>query len=71
MTEAKGWTPEPTMLLAWFINSLTRRMDFVCELTTPVYVSAASVSRVFCCAHIAPKTFCCKSFEVINSLECL
>jgi len=71
MTETQGWTPEPMLPVAWFIKSLTRRMDFVCELTTSVYVSVASVSRVFCCRDIAPKTFTCKSFGVINGLECL
>jgi hypothetical protein len=71
MTETQGWTPEPMLLLARFINSLTQRMDFVCELTTAVYVSVATVSRVFCCPPIAPKTFNCKSFGVINGLECL
>jgi hypothetical protein len=71
MTETQGWTPEPMLPVAWFINSLTRRMDFVCELTTSVYVSVASVSRVFCCPAIAPKTFTFKSFGVINGLECL
>jgi hypothetical protein len=71
MTETQGWTPNPMLLLAWFIDSLTRRMDFVCELTTAVYVSVASVSRVFCCPPIAPKTFPFKSFGVINGLECL
>ena len=71
MTETHGWTPDPLLLLARLINSLTRRMDFVCELTTSVYVSVASVSRVFCCPPIATKTFTFKSFGVINGLECL
>ena len=71
MTATQGWTPKVVLLLACLIKSLTRRMDFVCELTTAVYVSVASVSRVFCCPAIAPKTFTLKSFGVINRLECL
>jgi hypothetical protein len=38
-----------------FIKILTRRIEILCELTTEVYGSAPSVSRLFCRRNIAFK----------------
>jgi len=63
-----GWRPF-SVILAWFINILTRRMILVCELTTAVYGPAATVSRVFCCGHIRSKPFGFNDFGVIPWME--
>ena len=57
------------ILLAWFINILTRRIGFVCELTTAVYGPAATVSRVFCYYYMRANTFGLKAFGVIPGTE--
>ena len=69
MTELRGWVTTFTLPLARFISCLTQRMGFVCELTTPVYVPAANVSRFFCSEDIAPKPFSIMGFTGIERAE--
>ena len=69
MNAKRGWEPMSVIPLAWFINILTRRIGFVCELTTAVYGPAATVSRVFCRYYIRPNTFDIKAFGVIARME--
>lgn len=69
MNAERGWKPMSVKLLAWFFNILTRRMGFVCELTTAVYGPAATVSRVFCRYYIRAKLFDIKTFGVIPRTE--
>jgi hypothetical protein len=69
MNARRGWKPFSVIVLAWFINLLTRRMVFVCELTTAVYGPAATVSRVFCYGHIRRKLFAVNAFGVIPWME--
>ena len=69
MSAEKGWEPMSVIPLAWFINVLTRRIGFVCELTTAVYGPAATVSRVFCRYYIRTKLFDIKTFGVIPRTE--
>ena len=69
MKMRRGWEPFSVNALARFIDILTRRIVFVCELTTPVYGPAATVSRVFCYAHIQPKRFGLNAFGVIPWTE--
>lgn len=69
MRVRRGWEPFRVRLLSWFINVLTRRIVFVCELTTSVYGPAANVSRVFCRYYIRPKPFRVNAFGVIPWME--
>ena len=69
MREPRGWKPLSVEVLAWFINVLTRRIVFVCELTTAVYGPAATVSRVFCCYYIRTKPLLVNDFGVIPWME--
>jgi hypothetical protein len=69
MNVRRGWGPFSVISRAWFINVLTRRMGFVCELTTAVYGPAATVSRVFCRYYILTKLFDIKTFGVIPRTE--
>jgi len=69
MRVPKGWKPVSVEFLAWFINVLTRRNVFVCELTTAVYGPAATVSRVFCCYYIQTKPLLVNDFGVIPRME--
>jgi len=69
MIAKRGWKPMSVRLLAWLINILTRRIGFVCELTTAVYGPAATVSRVFCRYSMRAKTFHVKAFGVIPRME--
>jgi len=69
MTVPKGWNPVSVEFLAWFINVLTRRNVFVCELTTAVYGPAATVSRVFCYYYIRTKPLLVNDFGVIPWME--
>jgi hypothetical protein len=68
MSVRRGWEPL-VVILAWFIDILTRRIVFVCELTTSVYGPATTLSRVFCCYYILSKTFGIKAFGVIPRME--
>ena len=69
MNAKRGWEPMSVIPLAWFINVLTRRIGFVCELTTAVYGPAATVSRVFCCYYMWTNAFGIKTFGVIPRME--
>jgi hypothetical protein len=69
MNVRRGWESFFEKALARFINILTRRIVFVCELTTSVYGPATTVSRVFCCAHIQSKAFGLNDFGVIPWTE--
>jgi len=69
MNVQRGWEPFSGNALAWLINILTRRIVFVCELTTSVYGPATTVSRVFCYGHIRTKPFGFNAFGVIPWTE--
>jgi hypothetical protein len=68
MSVRGGWEPL-SVILAWFFNILTRRIVFVCELTTSVYGPATTLSSIFCCYYIRSKAFGIKSFGVIPWME--
>jgi len=68
MSVRRGWEPL-SVVLAWFIDILTRRIVFVCELTTSVYGPATTLSRVFCYYYIRSKVFAIKAFGVIPWME--
>jgi hypothetical protein len=69
MSVRTGWKPVSVIVLAWLINVLTRRIVFVCELTTSVYGPATTVSRVFCRYYILTKPFRVNDFGVIPWME--
>jgi len=69
MTIPRGWEPAFTLPCARFIRCLTQRLGFVCELTSSVYVPAASVSRFFCSEGIDPKLLPVMSFEHITGVK--
>ena len=69
MRVLEGWKPVSVKCLAWFIKMLTRRIVFVCELTTAVYGPAATVSRVFCRYYIRTKPLQVNDFGVIPWME--
>ena len=48
---------------------LTLRMGSVCELTTAVYVSAATVSRVFCFEAMSMKSLSVNGFTDMDRME--
>ena len=69
MKNRAGWKPTFTPPLADALCFLTQRMDSVCELTTPVYGSAATVSRVFCFGGIATKSNPVSDFTGMTRVE--
>jgi len=69
MTNLKGWEPAFLPPSARFIRCLTQRLGFVCELTSPVYVPAARVSRFFCSEGIGPKLFPVMTFGSITGVK--
>lgn len=69
MTILIGWEPAFMSPSARFIRCLTQRLGFVCELTSPVYVPAAWVSRFFCSEGIDPKPLSVMTFESITGVK--
>jgi hypothetical protein len=64
-----GWKPTFAPPLAFILDFLTQRMDFVCKLTTAVYVSAATVSRVFCFEAMSMKPLPVNGFTDMDRME--
>ena len=64
MAIERGWNPAIETLRNRFINVLTRRMFSLCEQSTSVYVPAATLSRVFCCAHIRENPYNVKGLRI-------
>jgi len=64
-----GWEPAFMLPCARFIRCLTQRLGFVCELTSPVYVPSARVSRGFCSEGIGPNLLPVMTFESITGVK--
>ena len=69
MTLREGWNPTFALPLAPIIKHLTRRPSPVCELTTPVYVPLATVSRLICFARIPEKPSIINGFSRMATAE--
>jgi hypothetical protein len=65
-----GWKPAFALpLVASSLEILTLRMVSVCKLTTVVYVSAATLSIVFCFEAMSMKPLSVNGFADMDRME--
>jgi hypothetical protein len=69
MMNWRGWEPAFMLSCVRFIRFLTQRLVSLCELSTPVYVPVARVSRVFCFEGISVKPLSIMTFWDITVVK--